>query len=188
MVSKVEPFLRYFSLFINLSKGEIHKIQQPDHIPALLEGLPLYWSSRPNCQPTRTLEDLDTRELGDCKKLDELGIVFETPILLKLESRPHDLKVYIGIQFDQHLFIFLLSTIFNKCLYFLDNSMLLTKVEIARRTRGVVAKSNAAAKSNAKLTPIDSEKTATVVVEKKWSTDHLPTVEPVDSVGHSSYH
>ncbi|ESW16509.1 hypothetical protein PHAVU_007G162400 [Phaseolus vulgaris] len=83
---KGRTLLTLFQSFYKSFKGEIHKIQQPDHIPALLEGLPLYWSSRPNCQPTRTLEDLDTRELGDCKKLDELGIVFETPILLKLES------------------------------------------------------------------------------------------------------
>jgi len=60
--------------------------------------------------------------------------------------------------------------------------MLLTKAEMARRTRGV------AAKSSAKITPIDYEKTATMVVGKKRSIDHRPPADPIDLEDNSSYH
>ncbi|KAK7356253.1 hypothetical protein VNO80_15521 [Phaseolus coccineus] len=82
------------------------------------------------------------------------------------------------------------SSVFHLCLCIITihNSMLFTKAEMARRTRGAAAKSSVVAKSNVKMTPINFEKTANVVVGKKRSTDHRPTTKHINFEGHSSYH
>ena len=96
---KGRALLTLFQSLYKSFKGKFVKVQKFECSPDLLEGFPLYWSSHLQCQPSRSPEDLDSNELSDCKKLDDLGIIFETSILLKLEYRPNDLKVYIGTYF-----------------------------------------------------------------------------------------
>jgi len=76
----IEP-LPIFTTF----KEKFIKVQKSDHSPDLLEGFPVYWSPHLQCQASLSLEDLESSELSDYKKLDELGILFETPVLLRLE-------------------------------------------------------------------------------------------------------
>jgi len=83
--------LSLFQSSYKMFKGKFLKV----HAPELLERFPLYWSPRPQCQSPHP-DNVNNSELDDCKKLDDLGTIFETFVLLRLESRPSDIKVYIG--------------------------------------------------------------------------------------------
>jgi len=97
--AKGRAILTLFQSSYKSFKGRFIKIQKTDQNPDFFEGFPLYWSSNPQSQQTRSPDNLERNEFNDYKNLDDLGIVFETSILLKLEFQPHDLKVNIGTYF-----------------------------------------------------------------------------------------
>jgi len=96
---KDRAILTLFQSSYKSFKGKFVKVLQSDQNPSLLERVPLYWSSHPHTQTACSPDDLATNELNDCEKLDGLGLVFDTSILLNLKSRPNDLQVYIGTYF-----------------------------------------------------------------------------------------
>jgi len=86
-------------------KGHFIKVRPSTEVPSLLEGLPLYWASKPRPQPTRRSEILTPYERGICNFLEGLGVMFETPKILKREHQLSDLKTYLGIAL---IFLFVL--------------------------------------------------------------------------------
>jgi len=97
--AKDRAILTLFQSSYKSFKGKFIKIQKADHNPDFFEGFPLYCTSNPQSQQSLSPDNLESNEFNDCKNLDDLGIVFETSILLKLEFQLHDLKVYIGTHF-----------------------------------------------------------------------------------------
>jgi len=76
-----------FQSFSKTFKGNFINIRKSNRNPNLLEGFPLYWSSQPESQLPRSPDDLDPNEMSDCQTLNNLGILFETSVLLKLSSQ-----------------------------------------------------------------------------------------------------
>ncbi|KAK7354012.1 hypothetical protein VNO80_19468 [Phaseolus coccineus] len=120
--------------------------------------LPHFTTLPLQCQPSQSPEDLDNSELSDCKILEDIGVLFETLVLLKLKYRPNDLKAYI------------------------ENTMLLTKAEMARRSRSAQVKPH--------VTPIvaDFEKTTTMTLKRKRPSVSRPTIDHIDLEENSSHH
>jgi len=123
-------------------KDKFIKIQKADHDPDFFEGFPLCWSSNSQSQQSRSPDNLESNEFNDYKKLEDLGIVFETSILLKLEFQPHDLRVYISTHFYWFSLFLALFISVSLILSFSDNTMLLIKAEMARRMRKASLKSS----------------------------------------------
>jgi len=157
---KGRAILTLFQSSYKSFKDKFIKIQKSDPHSELLEGFPLYWSSHPQSQQSLSPDDLESSEFNDCKKLDDLGIVFETSILLKLEFRPNDLRVYIGIPSYCYLFLSL-PVVISLIFAFAENTMLLTKAEMACRMKG------ASVKHNTKPTSADFEHTTNMPLWKK---------------------
>jgi len=62
----------------------------------LLDGFPLYWVEKPGLKKPRSLEDLAPQDREVCEFFSNLGVVFSTVELIKLEYNPKALKGYIG--------------------------------------------------------------------------------------------
>jgi len=92
-------------------KGKFFKIRCSKSDPTLLDGFPLYWVKELGLKKPRGLEDLPTREREVCQFFYNLGAVFSTIELLKLEYNPKALKVYIGSPSPLFLVMFLFACV-----------------------------------------------------------------------------
>ena len=77
-------------------KGKFFKICCSKFDPALLDEFPLYWVEKPCLKMSRCLEDLAPQDREVCEFFSNLGAVFSTMELIKLEYSPKALKGYIG--------------------------------------------------------------------------------------------
>jgi len=92
-------------------KGKFFKIRCSMSDPTLLDGFPLYWVKEPGLKKPISLEDLPTREREVCAFFSNLGAVFSTIELLKLEYNPKALKGYIGTPSPLFMLMFLFSCV-----------------------------------------------------------------------------
>ena len=102
-------------------KGKFFKIRCSKSDPTLLDGFPLYWVKEPGLKKPRSLEDLPTREREVCAFFSNLGALFSTIELIKLEYNPKALKGYIGIPSPLFLLMFHFACVhsqFMSCSFF----------------------------------------------------------------------
>ena len=69
-------------------KGKFFKICCSKFDPALLDGFPFYWVEKPGLKKPRCLEDLASQDREVCEFFSNLGAVFSTMELIKLEYNP----------------------------------------------------------------------------------------------------
>ena len=84
------------NLLTKTSKGKFLKIRANKGDLILLEGFPLYWTSKPRFQSARCLDDLPPSNQEVCKFLMNLKVTFDTSFLLNKEYSPCALKAYTG--------------------------------------------------------------------------------------------
>jgi len=102
-------------------KGKFFKIRCSKFNPTLLDEFPLYWVKELGLKKHKCLEDLPPWEREVCNYFSDLGAVFSTVELLKLEYNPKSLKGYIGTPFSLSFLCFSLLV----CVIFLDSYTLL---------------------------------------------------------------
>jgi len=77
-------------------KKKFLKICCSIHDPTLLDDFPLYWVEKPGVKKPKSLEELTPSNRETCQLLSNLGVVFDTAELIKLEFCAKALKRYIG--------------------------------------------------------------------------------------------